>query len=83
MAEILDSNTIQEEEPAPLSPEAIKAREKLRAIVEALEEEERSRRIADKENVHSTNSLNLLVTVQEDLLRVVNLRKVHQHFLWL
>ena len=78
MAETLDNSTIQEEDLSPLSPEAIKAREKLRAIVEALEEEERLRRIADqdKENVHSTTSINLLVAVQEDLLRVVNLRKV-------
>lgn len=76
MAETLDNNTIQEEEHAPLSPESKKTREKLRAIVEALEEEERARRIADSENAHSTNSINLLVMVQEDLLRVVNLRKV-------
>ena len=78
MAETLGNSTIQEEELPPLSPEAIKAREKLRAIVEALEEEERLRRIADhdKENVHNKNSINLLIAVQEDLLRVVNLRKV-------
>ncbi len=64
----------------PLSPAAFEARKNMQKLVAEMEEAERSRRIALEKN-EGTNkiriaSLNTLITVQEDLIRCINLKKV-------
>ena len=69
------------EELAPLSPEAIAARDKIREMVKELEEEERTRRVGESspeepQDQQKLATLDKLVTVQEDLIRFINLKKV-------
>lgn len=69
------------EELPPLSPEAVAARDKLRDMVKQLEEEERARRLEEVKSEQPPDqrrlvTLDKLVTVQEDLIRFVNLKKV-------
>ena len=69
------------EELAPLSPEAIAARDKIREMVKQLEEDERARRVSESSSEQTQDqqklvTLDKLVTVQEDLIRFINLKKV-------
>ena len=76
MAELKTEQTGQEDELPPLSPAAIAAREKVRAMVKEMEEAERTRRISEEKTEPDKNALEKLITVQEDLIRSINLRKV-------
>lgn len=79
MAELKTEQTGQEDELPPLSPAAIAAREKVRAMVKEMEEAERTRRISEEKTEPDKTALDKLVTVQEDLIRSINRRKVSVH----
>ena len=75
----MSDTTSDQEEVYPLSPEAVAAREKVRAMVNEMEEAERSRRVAEeqvKPDEQKEKAIDKLVKVQEDLIRFINLKKV-------
>ena len=71
---------VDDGELAPLSPAAVEVKQKMQKLVAEMEEAERSRRIAEEKDEDATKirikTLNKLITVQEDLLRCISLKKV-------
>ncbi len=71
---------VDDGELAPLSPAAVEAKQRMHKLVTDMEEAERSRRIAEEKDEDATKTrikaLNKLITVQEDLLRCISLKKV-------